>query len=637
MENNQVLTNNAVNTIKYFENISRWREWQLEANDIILDRLDSTYKDRKPCYMPIDASVGSGKTLVAFNAIYTHIKKVNSLIKKCHNNQTCNSSVNMFVAPTIDLIKQHLIDIKKFLVEMLQKDDPDFYKRISSTTHMDAATLNEYYNEYYDNILSAYNIIVKEINCRSNERYDKRFNIANSGKHYIFMLCDQSLWGSYKLSNGTMVNQFKNWKSCFKMWNNSNGKINYGVLVLDEAHHYSRQFKEYIQIGDLDYFKLLMFMSGTPAEYQCNIAREYPQNRVRCSLAKSINNHYVLKPMFFGVLCDVINNTSNFINVIKSVFRNEHNKNGRQLRLIVNCTGIDQIKDIISNDEFKRFAENINVIDIISDKDVYDENGELITFKACINGKAMHTNTIKQVLNYYDNIPVLQKDIDKETCIKSFKTNDGIIDIDFSKPVIVLQVHKISEGLNMKSFHTCIITSTKHDVVVQQSGRTIRKNPLDLYKEAHIYLVSENEKAVIDLFIDLFKIDDLTSECFDWVYNSVSDNGSSCKSEIPLWNQTHAYYEEFIEPRRIIIPTEKFETINNIQYVQLKNEMFKIVDNYKDDIITYFLESSQEEKDEFYKKIRAAIFHENSELYDSLDKIKEYFKYITNLIGKIIK
>ena len=452
----------VVKFIEQVQNNEKMRGWIKTAITSITKSLRGMWA--------INAAVGSGKTRIAELLIKIEMLRANAKNKQ---------SIHFFVAPRIKLCAQQA-------------------------------------GVFLDNIsFDNENIKVKviQVDCLHND-FNKndldRQLISDKNMHFVFVICDKSLWGNEKNF------PFNKWIESLNGWKNRRG-FELGVIAYDEAHNYNSNFNKicgdanvYLSLGNdpaettLDsLFKYSLLMSGTPSEFQCNIV-----NRIDFSLYDSIKTGCVLKPHLYSIFGL---GRKHLINAIKSCYENELDLRTRlneQVKIIFNCSGIDEIKCIMDHDFIKKGIANkeFHVISMHSDKDVY-VNGEEITITSAIDGVTKHSNDVYNLINKMDDENIF---------------NDN-------KPILLFQVDMISEGLNLNSFSAAFITTNNGLTFVQQMGRVIRlhKNK----KQANIYVMLDVEHSASMLIQNLAKTQLLTSDCFDWTHFVKPKTGSSNKPD----------------------------------------------------------------------------------------------------------
>lgn len=443
------------------QNNKHLRKW-------IKSAINEIYKSMRNIYA-INAAVGSGKTTVAELMIKLEILK--AMLKG-------KQSINFFVAPRVKLCNQQANGM-----EEIKFDHADIKVKVIQVDY-----LHNDFNKYSDELVSDPNM------------------------HFVFVICDKSLWGS-----DVDKNRFASWVKTMKRWKNQLG-FELGVIAYDEAHNYGNNFNKicsndnwYKSLGETAHknaldtlFNLSLLLSGTPCEFQCNIP-----NRIDFSLRDSINNDCVMKPYM-----NFVNGIGqeNLVNSIRSIYYNElktRAKLNEQVKIIVNCSGIDEIHNIKKHEFINTGIANkdFHVITMHSNKTAY-EDGEEITIISSIDGVDKPTNEVYELINKLDNENVFNDDL----------------------PILLFQVDMISEGLNLNSFSAAFITTTDGKRFVQQLGRVIRKHKNKSI--ANIYVMLDTCHTASMLITNFAKTDLLTADCFDWTYWNKPLTGSAASAEI---------------------------------------------------------------------------------------------------------
>lgn len=166
------------------------RKWQSKAFKIV----DKCNVSTKTEVIPVNACVGSGKTIVGSYALGSFIK-INKDKK----------TIQAFVTPRIKLCAQQTNEI-----------------------------INVLKNEFDLNNEDDYELIRKD--CTQN-----KINLRNStfsANHAIFVICDESLWGT---DNNTTDPEGR-WHSWIKFFNErKNEGYIFGNMIFDEAHNFENK------------------------------------------------------------------------------------------------------------------------------------------------------------------------------------------------------------------------------------------------------------------------------------------------------------------------------------------------------------------------------------------------------------
>ena len=452
------------------------------------------------------------------------------------------------------------------------------------------------------------------------------------------------MFGNYPDGNGNKIPQFpKRYKAFKDMKNNSNCK--FGFFVLDEAHNYCNYINKIFteDFGKTpekntiqDFFQFIMPMTATPAAYQVAIMEHlnYKANTIVCSFKESLDNGWILKPSVYAICSNFYNDNKKFYTglavIIENTINEFKNKYNQQLRMIVNCTSIEQIHEICSGKFFQEnMGKTFNVCKLHSRKKVEDKNGDETELTCGINNIIVNAKITKEFFKKCD---------ERENTINHLENDMFSLDknnkIDMSLPMIIFQVDMISEGLNLNSVNATVITTTEHRKAMQQLGRPVRlsKNKIP----PRIFLFNENLRIIARLIRDLSIQYSLTAECFDWIYYDVTNNGSSGKDgigkyipdetladfiadikSIKLKELTDAIFNEYeTNPDELLLQSEKIKGIfHPLEYF----------DAMKDGKIT---------KDEFNEYCKEYGDYKN--LYTTVSELKKFYNKIVILNQKIL-
>lgn len=173
------------------------RPWQKDAVKTIAQALQIPHS-----LVAVNASVGSGKTFVPFEAIVNFIKQ--------HPNE---KTFHVFVCPRIKLCKQQAKEAEKLFEDRELKVSVKIW------------------NSDSDDVGQRY--------VNGNEFWDSK------DKNILCVICDESLWGISVLKN---TDGSKKEKSRFERFvqmlqNNVKYKRINGIIAYDEAHNYEKKQK----------------------------------------------------------------------------------------------------------------------------------------------------------------------------------------------------------------------------------------------------------------------------------------------------------------------------------------------------------------------------------------------------------
>lgn len=246
-----------------------------------------------------------------------------------------------------------------------------------------------------------------------------------------------------------------------------------------------------------DFFKVMVFASGTPAAYQRAIGHEFSENVCPCSPKTAIENEWIKKPTL-NLVSGHFN--TQFPQIVLSVLHREIELCKDEVfkpTILVNFPGIDDIAQFVDIPEIKsQIGVIFHLITIHSIKSHNNQNG-YSEINCLIDNKKIKSSEAYNII----------EQIDKEY----FKD---------SLPIIVCQVDMIGEGINVKSFNSVITTSNSDKKVMQQVGRGMRnyfKDGKDKVHNGHcnLYMVYDNHDQVAQLINNLAEYE-LTEDCFDW-------------------------------------------------------------------------------------------------------------------------
>lgn len=173
------------------------RPWQTKAVKTIAQALCVPHS-----LVAVNASVGSGKTFVPFEAIVNFIKQ--------HKNE---KTFHTFVCPRIKLCKQQKREAEKLFEDRELKVSVKIW------------------NSDSDDVGQRY--------VNGNEFWD------STTKHIVCVICDESLWGVSvsKNTDGSQEEKFRYERFVKMLQNNVKyNRIN-GIIAYDEAHNYKTKQK----------------------------------------------------------------------------------------------------------------------------------------------------------------------------------------------------------------------------------------------------------------------------------------------------------------------------------------------------------------------------------------------------------
>jgi len=274
-----------------------------------------------------------------------------------------------------------------------------------------------------------------------------------------------------------------------------------------------------------DLFDNTMVMSGTPKESQRMLKRKYPDMVGDCSPARAMAGNLICKPVLNLIK---IHNKSEVYNGIRSMIRRERelmsNTNEKfQIRSLICCSSIEEAQDI--NSQILRDGLYHSIV-LHTEKEVELEDGSKGKLVAQVDGVRVplssNKDDEKDIFDYLD-------EIDNNSC-KS---------LDDGKPILVIQVDMISEGVNsVKSFNSVLIMSSGDIKQMQQIGRVLRdfilvKDGVEYNKIEHghasVYCTYKEKEDLRDIFMGL--TDNRLNTCFTWGSHCEVRTGSAPKAD----------------------------------------------------------------------------------------------------------
>ena len=400
-----------------------------------------------------------------------------------------NETIQVFVCPRLALCEQQAREIKKYF-----KDS-----QIESST-------------------------VICYNCEGEK--PKEFTEYN--QHIVLVACDKSIWDDKLPAFKRLLENRK----C-------------GVIAYDEAHNYSAHCSQMFHYtedksipytaddGLATYFETNLFMSGTPNEYQTKLAKD--NHPIELSIKDAISvtpRPYICKPTLNLVHSkDEVFDVRLIRDAIVAIKNHEkdlyENNEYIQPRILICLNEIDTIQNI--KDEL---GDDCHIISLHSVKET-NINNEVETFEPEINGIKKNKTEVMEMLDAIDS--------------GSEKASELLSD---KKPIIVLQVDMISEGVNIKSFNSVFITSHTQTKQMQQIGRVLRhfevkdENGNILFDKntsglANIYCPISNEAEIGELLYNLEQAG-LSEGCFEWgkIVNVTHSSANSESSDNPAKPET---------------------------------------------------------------------------------------------------
>lgn len=495
-------------------------KWQEESFTKSIKRCNSNASVEHQV-IPVNASVGSGKTTLAAWTIAEFIKEHES-----------SKTIQVFITPRIKLCKQQCDGIAN---DILRLGYPYEFAKFGSEK----------------NPLSEYKIY--QVDCEHTD-WD-RSNTFIDAKHVIFIICDASLWGTCEYDKEKRWNA---WVKRFRTWTEEGFEL--GNVIFDEAHNFKNDdkldkifgthtFNAAVPVGQsthtclLNFFKNVMLLSGTPAAFQKELSShpQFRKNVCKCSVKTAIENNYVCMPRLNLVNVEMLSADRIYSNAVIAVIKHEDEnvKPANGTRLLVNFEKIDEIDAFYADPYIQaNIGKKFHFISIHSPK-LFKENDVLSVndsrnLVSKVDGENSTSSEVYDLLESLDS----GKAIDGK--IQTQEKLDKILD---GKPIVVAQVAMIGEGINIKSFSSIITKSNCHTTVMQQIGRVLRK--FEGKVDPNVYCVFDNVDNLKMLFTNLLIKDDLTSDCFNWGDKVVirggssnadsGDDGNAVKANSPRW------------------------------------------------------------------------------------------------------
>ena len=402
-----------------------------------------------------------------------------------------NDTIQVFVCPRLALCKQQAAEIERYFTEAG---------------------------------VTSFKVICYNCEGEKPKEFTEKYN-----QHIVLVACDKSIWDDKLPAFKRLLEN----RAC-------------GVIAYDEAHNYSAhcsQMFHYTEDESLSYtaddglatyFETSLFMSGTPNEYQIKLAKD--NHSIDFSIKDAISitpRPYICKPTL-----NLVHSKDEFFdvrlirNAIIAVKNHEKelykNNEYMQPRILVCADGIDTIQNIKNE-----LGGDCHVILLHSIKETNIDNSREF-FEPEINGDKKNKAEVMEMLDAIDS--------------GSEKASELLSD---KKPIIVLQVDMISEGVNIKSFNSVFITSHSETKQMQQIGRVLRhfkvrdenENILfDKYQSglANIYCPISNDSEVGELLFNLERAG-LSEGCFNWgkivnvTHSSANSENSNNPTKPEIW------------------------------------------------------------------------------------------------------
>lgn len=515
-------------------------------------------------------SVGSGKTNVAFELFAEYIES--------HKNE---KTFQTFVCPRLKLCKQQAKDLADYIRKAGIKDVVIYM-----------------YNSYGKDVVYKWDEGEYRI-----KRFDKSVKDFPENQHIIFIACAASLWNSPE-----DVSSFE-----YRLKENEkNNRLN-GFIVYDEAHNYGADENATSKTvytygndkenprGFAQYFETSIFMSGTPSDYMKDIATRYSFS---CHCA--VQEGKIFKPKLNLIIDPELYAKGNFSNdedfekvsekkfasaIVKMLEKEkENNKDNYGVRSLI-CipprgTETSGRNTIVNTVESLK-KENYNIITLLSEGPAISKDGTEVNLDCCY--KLANSTEIKHG----------EKDGVNEAFIMTMLENiDGIENVQMEdleddeiapvsvlkrmyenkQPIVVFQIDKISEGVNICSFNSVLITSKRASKQIQQSARAFRKYPNK--ESANVYCLADSviglKELVTNLFENGFKPGDI-----DWGFISYIGGSGSVRGDV-RFNEWTAITDNKMIITEVMPNGEKFfEIERNLNRDETIEKISKVIRSNK--------------------------------------------------------
>lgn len=166
-------------------------------------------------------------------------------------------------------------------------------------------------------------------------------------------------------------------------------------------------------------------------------------------------------------------------------------------RMMVCCKSITEVWELVNNPTFlKGLGEFWNVVTI------HSERGEMTPM---VNGERVTAEEAMAVVKSLDSGG-------SSRLLKEYGINTDVI-------TVVFQVDMISEGINVKSFNSVIVTTSNHRRAMQQFGRVFRNFDVEGYSKrknghASVYVVQPDVHKFLEFFNGLKEKYGVEFNCF---------------------------------------------------------------------------------------------------------------------------
>ena len=510
-------------------------------------------------------SVGSGKTNVAFELFAEYIES--------HKNE---KTFQTFVCPRLKLCKQQAKDLADYIRKAGIKDV----------------------------VIYMYNSYGKDVVYKGDEggskhedrikRFDKSVKDFPENQHIIFIACAASLWNSPEDVSGFEYRLKENER---------NNRLN-GFIVYDEAHNYGADENATSKTvytygndkenpsGFAQYFETSIFMSGTPSDYMKDIATRYS-----FSCHGAVQEKKIFKPTLNLIIDSKLYAKGNFSNdedfekvsekkfasaIVKMIEKEkENNKDSYGVRSLI-CipprgTETSGRNTIVNTVESLK-KENYNIITLLSEGPAISKDGTEVNLDCCYkladDTEITHSNEafIVTMLENIDGIENVQIDDLEEDEVEAVSVLKKMY--ENKQPIVVFQIDKISEGVNICSFNSVLITSKRASKQLQQSARAFRKYPNK--KSANVYCLADSVIGLKELVTNLFEKGFEPGDV-NWGFVSYIGGSGSVRGDV-LFNEWIAITDDEMIITKVMPNGEKFfEMERKLNRGEITEEINKVI------------------------------------------------------------
>lgn len=576
-------------------------------------------------------SVGSGKTNVAFELFAEYIES--------HKNE---KTFQTFVCPRLKLCKQQAKDLADYIRKAGIKDVVIYM-----------------YNSYGKDVVYKWDEGGSKPEYRI-KRFDKSVKDFPENQHIIFIACAASLWNSPEDVSGFEYRLKENER---------NNRLN-GFIVYDEAHNYGADENATSKTvytygndkenpsGFAQYFETSIFMSGTPSDYMKDIATRYSFS---CHLA--VQEKKIFKPTLNLIVDPKLYVKGNFSNdedfekvsekrfasaIVKMLEREkENNKDNYGVRSLI-CipprgTETSGRNTIVNTVESLK-KENCNIITLLSEGPAISKDGTEVNLDCCYklansteikHGEKDGVNeafimTMLENIDGIENVQVEDLEDDEIAPVSVLKKM-----YENKQPIVVFQIDKISEGVNICSFNSVLITSKRASKQLQQSARAFRKYPNK--KSANVYCLADSVIGLKELVTNLFEKGFEPGDV-NWGFVSYIGGSGSVRGDVRFNEWIAITDDEMIITEVMPNGEEFFETERNLSRDENIEEIIKAI--HSDENVLESLKNfnknpklnKEEKKKQETNKQRLRIKRGLKNANKSKEGKSEDYEYISNLI-----